>query len=96
MTLSQLFMWHREQAERFAWLADNHKTTGGAVHRAAVTRRNQKLAAFHAEAASMLKLMMHTTGVLEQAAAIADTFTCGTCGMDGKCATAIRALKERQ
>lgn len=59
VTLDQLFMWHREQAERFAWLADNHKTTGGDTrHRAGVTRRNQKLAAFHADAASVLKLMM--------------------------------------
>lgn len=95
MTLDQLFLWHREQAERFAWLADNHKTTGATVHRGAVTRRNRKLAAFHAEAASLLKLMMHTTGVLEQAAAIANTFNCGACGMDGKCAAAILALKEK-
>ncbi|WP_144154524.1 hypothetical protein [Paraburkholderia sp. BCC1885] len=74
MTLPELFMWHREQVERFAWLADNHKTTGGGTrHRAAVTRRNQKLAAFHADAASLLKLMMQTTGVLEQADAVIDS-----------------------
>ncbi|AHN74712.1 hypothetical protein DA70_09780 [Pandoraea pnomenusa] len=30
---------------------------------------------------------------IEEAAQIADTFKCGTCGMDGKCAAAIRELK---
>jgi hypothetical protein len=57
VTLDQLYLWHREQSERFAWLADNHKTTGvvGSAHRAAVTRRNQKLARFHAEAAQCIK-----------------------------------------
>lgn len=29
----------------------------------------------------------------ERAAQIADGFTCGGCGMDGKCSKAIRALK---
>ena len=31
--------------------------------------------------------------VLEEAAKVADRFTCGACGMDGKAATAIRSLK---
>ncbi|VVD99927.1 hypothetical protein PIN31115_02050 [Pandoraea iniqua] len=30
---------------------------------------------------------------IEEAAQIAETFKCGTCGMDGKCAAAIRELK---
>lgn len=48
MDLAALFMWHREQQERFAWLAEHHKTTGGGqCHRDAVTRRNLKLAQFH-------------------------------------------------
>jgi hypothetical protein len=56
MDLRSLFMWHREQQKRFAWLADNHKTTGGGqCHRDAVTRRNLKLAQFHADAAKTLK-----------------------------------------
>lgn len=56
MTLDQLFLWHREQQERFAWLAENHKTAGGGqCHKDAVTRRNLKQAKFHADAAGVLK-----------------------------------------
>ena len=50
MTLKQLIQWHREQQERYEDLAKNHKTTGASNHRDAVTRRNLKLAKFHAEA----------------------------------------------
>lgn len=60
MNLSSLFLWHREQAERFDWLAQHHKTTGGGQrHRDAVTRRNLKLAQFHADAAKVLKEAIH-------------------------------------
>jgi hypothetical protein len=31
--------------------------------------------------------------VMEEAARVADSFTCGECGMDGKAGAAIRALK---
>lgn len=50
MTLEKLAFWHREQAERFEYLAKNHKTTGATVHLNAVTRRNEVQAAFHREA----------------------------------------------
>lgn len=33
---------------------------------------------------------------IEEAAQIADTFKCGTCGMDGKCAAEIRKLKGKR
>ncbi|WAL81341.1 hypothetical protein OYT13_15935 [Pandoraea sp. XJJ-1] len=33
---------------------------------------------------------------IEEAAQIADAFKCGTCGMDGKCAAAIRELKSQR
>lgn len=54
MTLASLYIWHREQAERFEHLAKNHQTTGASVHRNAVTRRNEKLAQFHKDAAKVL------------------------------------------
>ena len=54
MTLDQLFLWHREQQDRFAWLAEHHKTAGGGQCHA-VTRRNLKLAQFHADAVAVLK-----------------------------------------
>jgi hypothetical protein len=54
MTVEQLYMWHREQAERYEDLARNHRTTGASVVRNAVTRRNLKLAEFHTEAAAVL------------------------------------------
>lgn len=60
MNLAALFIWHREQAERFEWLAGHHKTAGGGqCHRDAVTRRNLKLAKFHADAAKVLKEVIH-------------------------------------
>ena len=59
MTLRQLFIWHREQQERFEDLAKNHKTCAAPVYRAAVTRRNEKLAKFHADAAAVLKATLH-------------------------------------
>jgi len=55
MTLMELFVWHREQAERYEDLAKNHTTTGARVHRAAVTRRYVKQAEFHQAAAGVLK-----------------------------------------
>lgn len=55
MTLLDLLQWHREQQERFEYLAVNHKTYGAQIHRDAVTRRNVKLASFHAEAATVLR-----------------------------------------
>ena len=33
---------------------------------------------------------------IEEAAKVADTFTCGLCGADGKAGSAIRALKEQR
>lgn len=39
-----------------------------------------------------LALHAYRAQVIEEAAAIADQFKCGGCGMDGKSAEAIRAL----
>lgn len=59
MTLRQLYIWHREQQERFEDLAKNHKTCASKVYRDAVTRRNEKLAKFHADAAAVLRAALH-------------------------------------
>jgi hypothetical protein len=61
MTLESLHIWHREQAERYAWLAANHKTTGSSLHIKNVTRRNEKMAAFHRDAAAVLKPVANHT-----------------------------------
>jgi hypothetical protein len=37
-------------------------------------------------------LLAEREAALEDAAKVADTFTCGLCGMDGKAAAVIRAL----
>lgn len=55
MTLAELYLWHREQAERFADNARNHKTTGAPRVIDAVTRRYNVQAQFHQEAAALLK-----------------------------------------
>jgi hypothetical protein len=64
MNIANLFLWHREQSERFEWLAEHHKTTGGGqCHRDAVTRRNLKLAKFHADASKAIKEVIHANQV---------------------------------
>lgn len=40
-------------------------------------------------------LLAAQEAALERAAKLADTFTCGGCGMDGKSGAAIRAMKEK-
>lgn len=57
MTLDELYLWHREQAERYRHLAENHRTTGATRCREAVTRRNIKLTEFHRDAAECLKAL---------------------------------------
>lgn len=55
MTLPQLYLWHREQAERYADRAKDHKTNAAQVYREAVTRRYEKQSEFHARAATLLR-----------------------------------------
>jgi hypothetical protein len=57
MTLAQLYLWHRQEAERFTDLSKSHQTNGSTTHRNAVTRRYEKQAEFHSHAATLLKLL---------------------------------------
>lgn len=54
MTVTELYMWHKEQAERFEDRAVEHKTMGPAKLRASISRSYLKKAAFHREAEKML------------------------------------------
>ncbi|MBB2928346.1 hypothetical protein [Paraburkholderia silvatlantica] len=55
MTLDQLFLWHREQHERWAHLAEHNKANMPMPYKASLKRTYEKKAAFHAEAASLIK-----------------------------------------
>lgn len=59
MTLDQLYLWHREQAERFEYQAENHKTMGAAKLRASISRSYKKRADFHKDAAALLDDLRH-------------------------------------
>lgn len=55
MTLDQLYMWHREQQERFDNLAENNKANLPAVYKASLKRTYQTKSDFHSRAVSLLK-----------------------------------------
>jgi hypothetical protein len=55
VTLDQLFLWHREQQERWADLAENNKACLPQPYKASLKRGYEKKAAFHAGAAELLK-----------------------------------------
>ncbi|QBQ99212.1 hypothetical protein [Paraburkholderia pallida] len=54
MTLDQLFLWHREQHERWAHLAENNKATLSQPYKSSLKRSYEKKAAFHAKAATII------------------------------------------
>lgn len=64
MTLLRLYLWHREQAERFSDLARSHKTCAARVYRAAVSRRYGAQSEFHAQAALALRPVLMERGEL--------------------------------
>ncbi|MFM0163915.1 hypothetical protein PQR39_26310 [Paraburkholderia sediminicola] len=55
MTLDQLFIWHREQQERWDNLAENNKANLPAVYKASLKRTYQAKADFHSHAVALLK-----------------------------------------
>lgn len=55
MTLDQLYIWHREQQERWSGLAENNKANLPTVYKASLKRTYQKKADFHANAVALLK-----------------------------------------
>ena len=55
MTLDQLYVWHREQQERFEHLATHNKANLAAVYKASLKRTYENQAAFHARAVALLK-----------------------------------------
>ncbi|QCP50190.1 hypothetical protein FAZ95_13975 [Trinickia violacea] len=54
MTLDQLFLWHREQHERFANLAENNKANLPQPYKASLKRTYEKQAKFHSQAVAQL------------------------------------------
>jgi hypothetical protein len=55
MTLDQLYVWHREQFERWDHLAENNKANLPDVYKASLRRTYRKKADFHAGAVALLK-----------------------------------------
>ena len=63
MTLDQLFLWHREQQERFENLAEHNKANLPRVYKASLRRTYEKRADFHERAVALLKSVR---GVIRQ------------------------------
>ncbi|CAG9193964.1 hypothetical protein BCAR13_110074 [Paraburkholderia caribensis] len=55
MTLDQLYLWHREQQERYEDLAAHNKANLPAVYKASLKRTYERKASFHERAVSLLK-----------------------------------------
>jgi len=62
MTLDQLYLWHREQQERFADLAENNKANLATVYKASLKRTYETRADFHSRAAVLLKMLRTSMG----------------------------------
>jgi hypothetical protein len=58
MTLDQLYIWHREQQERYDNLAAHNKANLAAVYKASLKRTYEKQASFHARAVALLKVLL--------------------------------------
>lgn len=63
MTLTDLFMWHREQQERFEHLAEHNKANLPRVYKASLRRSYETKADFHSRAVALLKSLRATSGV---------------------------------
>jgi hypothetical protein len=59
MTLDELFMWHRQEHERWHRQAEHNKANAHATLKATIKRGYEKKAKFHAEAAELLKTLRH-------------------------------------
>ena len=55
MTLDQLYIWHREQQERWSGLAEHNKANLPTVYKASLKRTYEKKAAFHEQAVALIK-----------------------------------------
>jgi hypothetical protein len=55
--LDELYIWHREQFERWDHLADHNKAVLATRYKESLRRTYRKQAAFHANAAELLKSM---------------------------------------
>ena len=62
MTLDQLYIWHREQQERWSNLAENNKANLPAVYKASLKRTYETKADFHARAVALLKSLRSASG----------------------------------
>jgi hypothetical protein len=67
VTLDQLYMWHREQQERWGNLAANNKANLPAVYKASLKRTYERKANFHSQAVALLKSLRLETSVTEAA-----------------------------
>jgi hypothetical protein len=57
VTLDQLYMWHREQQERWSNLAENNKANLPTAYKASLKRTYETKADFHSRAVELLKSM---------------------------------------
>lgn len=57
MTLDQLYVWHREQFERWDHLAEHNKANLSGAYKASLRRTYRKQADFHAAAVALLKTL---------------------------------------
>jgi len=55
VTLDQLYLWHREQQERWAHLAEHNRACLPPVYKASLRRTYETKADFHARAVELLK-----------------------------------------
>lgn len=62
MTLGQLYMWHREQQERWSNLAENNKANLPTVYKASLKCTYETKADFHSRAVALLKSLRATSG----------------------------------
>lgn len=62
MTLDQLYLWHREQQERFEHLAAHNKANLASVYKASLKRTYERQATFHSRAVALLKSLRLITG----------------------------------
>jgi len=63
VTLDQLYLWHREQQERFEHLAMNNKANLATVYKASLKRTYERQATFHSRAVALLKSLRLASGI---------------------------------
>jgi hypothetical protein len=63
VTLDQLYLWHREQQERFEHLAMHNKANLANVYKASLKRTYERQATFHSRAVALLKSLRLASGI---------------------------------